>query len=237
VAGVRWAVLGIVAALVGAGCSSTSGGTADRGPLSVTIVPSPSPFTRVAVGEVEAVMPDGWQAVPLDPTDGFRGGILASPGPGVWTRWDGSTDGLAATWVDATRVGVSSDLYYFAATGPLLGRLLGSERCHAEYHRVVLDRGPQFAQEGISPSDYVARGEGVCVVRGRPTRWAFFVAAPGFGPVRRLGIPASGLYVVVAVIGDSRRAGPVLHRMISRASFGGSSVRDLLAAARAAQTV
>lgn len=233
----RWAVLGIVVALLGAGCSSTSEATAVAGPPVVTIHPSPSPFTRIAAGEVEAVVPDGWQAVPLDPTEGFRGGILASPGPAAWTRWDGSADGLAATWVDATRVGVSSDLYYFAATGPLLGRLLGSERCHAVHHRVVLDRGPQLAHTGVSPSDYVARGEGVCLVQGRPTRWAFFVAAPGFGPVRRLGIPASGLYVVVAVIGDSRRAGPVLERMITHASFGGTTVRDLWAAARAVETV
>ncbi|HVF08566.1 MAG TPA: hypothetical protein VNC60_08325, partial [Actinomycetota bacterium] len=63
------------------------------------------------------------------------------------------------------------------------------------------------------------------------TRWAYFVAAPGYGPVREVGIPASGLYVVVAVTPEDDRAAWLLNRLIGHTSFGGSSVRDLLDAA------
>ena len=53
----------------------------------------------------------------------------------------------------------------------------------------------------------MAQGKGTCNIHGTPTRWAYFVAAPGFGPVRRMGIPASGLYVVVAVPEFTKIAG------------------------------
>jgi hypothetical protein len=65
-------------------------------------------------------------------------------------------------------------------------------------------------------------------VRGVSTRWAYFVAAPGFGPVHEVGIPASGLYVVVAVAPEGERAASLVDRLIRHTSFGGTSVGDLV---------
>lgn len=138
---------------------------------------------------------------------------------------------MSATWVDATRVGMPSDFYYLAATGPLLSGLTHSHRCEAEPRQVVVDRRPTFSATTSTPGDFVARGEGTCTVGGVSTRWAYFVAAPGYGPVREVGIPASGLYVVVAVTPEDDRAASLLNRLIGSTSFGGSSVRDLLVAA------
>ena len=138
---------------------------------------------------------------------------------------------MSATWIDATRVGVPSDFYYLAATGPLLSGLTDSHRCDAESRRVFVDRRPTFSGMVPTQGDFVARGEGTCRVRGVSTRWAYFVAAPGFGPVRELGIAASGLYVVVAVTPESERAPSLLKRLIGHTSFGGASVTDLVRAA------
>ena len=69
------------------------------------------------------------------------------------------------------------------------------------------------------------------MVRGVATRWAYFVAAPGYGPVHEVGIPASGLYVVVAVTPEGDRAASLLDRLIGHTTFGGSSVDDLVEAA------
>ncbi len=224
----RRAILGTVVALMGTGCVAAPG-AADDGALSpdITVLPSSTPYSQVTAGPVEALVPDGWSAVPAGgPHDGF----IASPHPKAWARMDGATAGMTASWVDATRVGVPSDFYYLAATGPLLSRLTDSRRCNATSNEVYLDNRPTFADGAErSPGDYMARGEGTCRVRGHVTRWAYFVAAPGFGPVRRLGIPQSGLYVVVAVMRDSHRAPRILDRLISQASFGGSRVADFVA--------
>ena len=141
---------------------------------------------------------------------------------------DGGVPGMSATWVDATQVGMPSDFYYLAATGSLLSSLTDSRRCSAETRRVFVNRRPEFSTQGPTHGDYVARGEGTCEVRGIATRWAYFVAAPGYGPVREIGIPASGLYVVVAVTPDGDRAASLLDRLIRHTSFGGSSVDDLV---------
>jgi hypothetical protein len=69
-------------------------------------------------------------------------------------------------------------------------------------------------------------------VHGVPTRWAYFVAAPGFGPARKVGIPASGLYVVVAVLPDSRRAPDMLNALLHGTTFNGAGVADFSAAAQ-----
>ncbi|HZD17687.1 MAG TPA: hypothetical protein VE669_06055, partial [Actinomycetota bacterium] len=73
---------------------------------------------------------------------------------------------------------------------------------------------------------------GRCTIGRHPTRWAYFVAAPGYGPVREVGIPNSGLYVVVAVMPDAPRARAVLDRLVQRTEFGGISVADMIEAAR-----
>jgi hypothetical protein len=61
-------------------------------------------------------------------------------------------------------------------------------------------------------------------------RWAYFVAAPGYGPIRQVGIPTSSLYVVVAVVPDSPRAPQQLLRILDETTFAGASVPDMIAA-------
>jgi hypothetical protein len=233
---VRGTILGIAVAFLAVACRP-AGSAEIPGGLQIAREPSPSPYTRVTAGAVQALVPDGWDAISLNPASGYRGGFVASPELDGWSRMDGSTAGMAATWVDATRVGVPSDFYYLAATGPLLTRLTRSEYCRTGEHHVLLDRKPAFigVDAAGSPGDYVARGRGTCSIDGHPMRWAYFVAAPGYGPVRQAGIPSSGLYVVVAVLEDSERARPMLRRLIDRATFGGSTVQDLQTIARAAR--
>jgi hypothetical protein len=190
---------------------------------------SPSPFSEITAGEVHALIPDDWQAVAAG-TD-LHEGFFASPRPDAWPRMDGSVAGMSATWVDATRVGVPSDLYYLVARGPALGRLTDSPACRATSRRVIANHRPTYLTGDESVGDYIARGEGTCLVRGAPTRWAYFVAAPGFGPAREVGIAASGLYVVVAVLPDSRRAPDRLQNLLRQTTFGGAGVRDFIAAA------
>jgi hypothetical protein len=146
---------------------------------------------------------------------------------------DGTTEGIAATWIDATVVGVPSDFYYLAATGPLFSQLVHSPDCRAESSRILIDNVPTFASGAAgSPGDYMARGAGTCKVRGQVTRWAYFVAAPGFGPVRQLGIARSGLYVVVAVLRDGLKAERTLQRLIAQTRFGDTPIRDFVQAVR-----
>jgi hypothetical protein len=212
---------------MGSGCASApSTGDAPSDADVLLIRPSVSPFSQVTAGPVQALVPEGWAA---EPAEGSRAGFVASPRPEAWRRMDGSITGMAATWVDATAVGVPSDFYYLAATGPLLSKLTRSDACRAESQQVFLDNAPAFQAGDVrSPGDYMARGEGTCNVGGRPTRWAYFVAAPGFGPVRKVGIPQSGLYVVVAVMHDSQRAPALLERLIAHTSFGGAMVSDFV---------
>jgi hypothetical protein len=230
----RRAILGVVVVITGAGCTGmphltdrdlTSDGT------RITIERSPSPYSEITAGAVQALVPDGWRPVPE--SSGAREGFFASPSPEAWGRMDGFTEGIAATWVDATVIGIPSDFYYLAATGPLFSHLIHSATCRAESRRVFVDNLPAFASGSAnSPGDYMARGEGTCRSRGRVTRWAYFVAAPGFGPVHQLGIARSGLYVVVAVLRDGRRAGRMLDHLIGRTRFGEARIGDFVKAVR-----
>jgi hypothetical protein len=217
---------------MGAGCTGLPS-RSDSAPVpeAIHIERSPSPFSEVTAGPVHALIPDGWQ--PVSTSGGAREGFFASPRPEAWSRMDGTTEGIAATWIDATEVGVPSDFYYLAATGPLFSRLVHSADCRAESSDVLLDNLPTFASGAVgSPGDYMARGEGTCKVHGQVTRWAYFVAAPGFGPVRKLGIARSGLYVVVAVLRDGRRAGRTLQRLIAQTRFGNTPIHAFVHAVR-----
>jgi hypothetical protein len=225
---VRRSIFGLTIALLGAGCTPPPSIDASIVAQPITIQASASPFTQITAGEVRAMVPDGWEAVPATDADDARSGFLASPRPEALRRMDGSIAGMSATWIDATRVGVPTDFYYLAATGPVLSRLTHSNACRPERQRVLVDNRPTFGVGAPADGDYMAQGQGTCNVRGTPTRWAYFVAAPGFGPVRRVGIPTSGLYVVVAVMRDSERAREVLPHLIRHTSFGGDSVPDLM---------
>lgn len=221
----------MVLCLVGAGCGPTTV-AATPAAATIRIHESPSPFRQVTSGPVRAVIPDGWEPVAAGASDDPQGGIIARPRPGAWE--DGRIrEGMAVLWVDGTKVGVPSDYYYLAASEPALGFLRGSTRCSATRERVIADHLPAWASgDSDSPGDYVARGSGRCRVGGSAMRWAYFVAAPGYGPVRELGIPSSGMYLVVAVVPDGPRAPAMLNRLLLRTTFGDATVQDLIAAAR-----
>jgi hypothetical protein len=233
---VQKVILGIVMVLGATSCQLASSTPQAPGPGPAILIEgsrSPSPYAVVTAGLIRASVPDHWHAVPIDRGSSLRGGFMASPKPEAWRDMDGSIAGMTASWVDATRVGVPSDYYYLAARGPLLSRLRGGTGCRVVSEHIFADNLPSIASGRVgSPGDYVARGEGTCRVGERPTRWAYFVAAPGFGPVRRVGIPGSGLYVVVAVVRNSARADGVLRHLIARTRFGDARVADLVAAAR-----
>jgi hypothetical protein len=140
---------------------------------------------------------------------------------------------MAVTWVDATQVGVPSDYYYLAARGPLLSRLLAAEGCRTIDRRVFVNNVPSFTPDAPSAGDYMARGSGVCALAGTAaTRWAYFVAAPGFGPARQIGIPNSGLYVVVATAPDSPTAAAMLDRLLEHTRFNGADIGKFVSAIR-----
>jgi hypothetical protein len=187
----------------------------------------------VTAGSVSAVLPDDWRPQFAGALDDPRQGLLAGPRHDTWHRQRPPAEGFAAMWIDGTRVGVPSDYYYLAATGPALGLITRSSECAATRQQVIADHRPEFAAGAPnSPGDYVATGRGTCTVGRQPTRWAYFVAAPGYGPVREIGIPSSGLYLVVAVVPASPGAPQLLGRILERTRFGGASVAELIAAAR-----
>jgi hypothetical protein len=231
---VRRSLLGIGAVVVVSACTPAS---SQPTPIEVLLItPSPTPFTLVTAGQVRGAVPDDWHAALVDPAFGIRGGFVASPRRGGWPDIDGTVVGMSAMWVDATRVGVPSDFYYLAANGPLLSRLTTSANCREQSHRVYLDRRPTFDLDRHSPGHFMAEGAGVCRRGARATRYAYFVAAPGFGPVHEMGIPSSGLYVVVAVVPAERGARNLLQQLIGRTRFGEDGIRDFVAVAPPAQT-
>jgi len=225
----------LVLSLVAAGCrAATLPLPPPPGDPVLQIHESPSPFREVTVGPVRALIPDAWSPVSAFSEDDPREGIIARPRPGAWE--DGRIrEGMAALWVDGGRVGVPSDYYYLAATGQALNLITRARDCSATRQTVIVDHLPSYAAgDPDSPGDFVAMGHGTCRVGEQPTRWAYFVAAPGYGPVREVGIPSSGLYVVVAVMPDEPRTPELLNKLLERTEFAGASIDDFIAAARAA---
>jgi hypothetical protein len=226
----RQVVAAVVVTVVAAGCGDSGArGHVISTPLQIR--QSPTSFDEVAAGPVHALVPDRWRPELAGGAPGDEG-FFASPRPRGWERMDGSVAGMAATWVDVSRIGVPSDYYYLAANGPVLERLTHSADCRADQTDVIVNHRPAyFRAHGESPGDYVARAEGTCSTPSGDTRWAYFVAAPGYGPVRRVGIPSSGLYVVVAVLRDTHRAANTLRTLVDGARFGDAGVPELIAAA------
>jgi hypothetical protein len=233
--GVRRLLILCVVPLVAAGCrdaAMTAASTGFRSDLLIT--ESPSPYRQVTAGAVSARLPDHWQPRMAGSLDDPTQGLIAGPRPNTWRGERPPPEGYAAVWVDGTRVGVPSDYYYLAATGPALEIITGTSACSQTSHEIIANHRPEFASgKPGSPGDYVARGIGTCSIRDRPSRWAYFVAAPGYGPVREVGIPSSGLYVVVALMPDTPDAPHVLGRLLKGTEFGGASVEDFIAAASA----
>ena len=65
---------------------------------------------------------------------------------------------------------------------------------------------------------------------GELTHWAYVVAAPGFGPVREVGIPNSVLYVVVAEVSGPGSA-RILTQLMKGASFDSATISQIVDAA------
>jgi hypothetical protein len=229
---VRRVLLAIVAGVTSWGCGLATpfAGSPDD-PHAIHIEDSPSPFNIVSTGDVRGPVPDGWVVSPLETTSGIRSGFVAAPRPGGWRDVNGTAVGMSVAWVDATRVGVPSDYYYLAANGPLLSRLTSSANCRGQSELVYLDRRPTMDPDRWSPGHFMARGEGICHRGPRETRYTYFVAAPGFGRIHEVGIPRSGLYVVIAVVPREDGSHELLRRLIHGTRFGDTAVRDFLAIA------
>jgi len=228
---VRSVLIGCLVATI-AGCTGGVTAPPPVTPGDLEVPATSTPFIHVSAGSVSALIPAGWVASPLDPT-GDRRGFVASPHPEAFDGVAPRT-GLAATWVDASSVGVPSDYYYLAASGPLMSDLLSSPACHVQRTDVMADHLPMFMDGSRhSPGDFVATGTGTCVrASGLRHRWSYFVAAPGFGPVRELGIPQSGLYVVAAVTRATQGARARLHRLLGHVRFDGTPIEAFVHAVR-----
>jgi hypothetical protein len=233
---VRGSILGLVLAASAVGCTwhPDLATPASEGVEPVIVAPTPQEYDRVTSGDVEALIPPGWHAVATNAAIESQKGFVASPRPQAWAGLRRGATGLSATWVDATEVGVPSDYYYLAATGPVLSRLVASARCERLGERVFANNAPAFASgDRRSPGDFVARGEGVCTSPAGATRWAYFVAAPGLGPAREVGIPSSGLYVVVAAAPAGPNAAELLDHLLHHTWFADASMGDFIRAVRA----
>lgn len=185
----------------------------------------------VAAAGVQTLLPPKWEYRPIPDTGGHRLGIQASERPLGMSPTDLRQPSLEAYWVDATEVGVPSDYYELAARGPLLDLVDSSPGCRPEGRLEAVS--PRHAPGDLDmwPGQYVRMVTGTCHTQAADTRWASFVAAPGFGPARELGIPSSGLYVVRASVSNGPDADRRLRTLMSGVSFGGTPVRALLAAA------
>jgi hypothetical protein len=227
---VQKAILGLVVSFAAVSCAGVNARTPDATHPMIMVEPTGSPFLRVTAGSVTGLVPHRWHAMPLDGID-FHEGFVASPRPEGWPEVHPSVAGIAATWVDATRVGVPSDLYYLAASGPVLSGLKHRDGCTSSF-RILANHLPAFLHGALdSTGDFVARGGGVCRTDGgQATRWSYFVAAPGFGPAGKLGIPGSGLYLVVAATRESPRARKVLGSLLDHVRFGRDGIGDIVRA-------
>jgi hypothetical protein len=190
---------------------------------------SPSPFIQITAGSVNAIVPETWAAQPLPETRYPQHGFIASPRIPEWERRSRPVTGLEAFWIDEADVGIPSDYYYLVARG-LAMAALEAKGCHPRDQQVYVDHPPDLTGETFSPGDYVASRRGVCRTEEGRLRWAYVVAAPGFGPLRSVGIPTSGLYVVIAAVSGSRSK-VLLDEMINGAHFGNTSIPQIERAA------
>ena len=194
---------------------------------------SPAPLVQIQAGYVQAVVPDSWEARPLSRDRYPQEGFVAAPRLEAWAHGDGTVRGMEVFWMDVAKMHIPSDFYYLVARGPVLEALRANKACVPGRQQIYVDHPPDLTGRRFSPSDYVASGTGTCRVHGRYTRWAYVVAAPGYGPLREIGIPTSGLYVVIAVVSGSR-SDVLLQEMVGSARFGETPMTQIVTAASAA---
>ena len=195
-------------------------------------VARPTPFTLVTEGPVHARIPRHWTEVALSEDGSLRQGLMASPNLERWQHLDGTVPGIEATWVDATEAQIPSDYFYLAAKWPILPRLAAAERCSTSFQQVIVDHQPVFNRLHENLGDFAARASGTCKSEGHVNRWAYFVAAPSYGPVQDVGLEKAGLYMVVAVLPDGPNVMEKLNRVLYGTRFGHATVGDLMLAAR-----
>jgi hypothetical protein len=183
----------------------------------------------VSADGVEAFVPPRWEYRPLSRMSATaRKGIEARSGETPGSQpFDVRNPGLQAYWVDATQIRVPSDYYSLAARGPLMDRLSGLRDCRTESADVLIGRG----HRADPLAGYLATTSGRCDTEQVDTLWAAVVAAPGFGPVRDLGIPQSGLYFVQVSVRDGPGAEDRLGHLMEHISFGGTPIAEFPAAA------
>ncbi len=186
------------------------------------------PVREIHSGRISALVPTKWDFRPMPTTVHAAEGIQASGDLQQWGSPGRREMGLEAYWVDAAEVGLPSDYYYLAAEGPAMTRLPLGAGCRRDRFEVLTNRRPIFDRRRHSAGDYVATAGGTCFTRGGTGRWVSFVAAPGYGPVRRIGIAESGLYFAVVMVPDGPHAHQRAERLLSTVSFGGTEVREFL---------
>lgn len=219
----------LLLALLASGCADALPSQGVIPSLSVDNLPSP--FQRVLAGSVATIVPDGWTARVAGDPDDARIGVLATPAAGDVSN--GDIEGMAALWVDAARIGVASDFYYLAATRSLGSLLPDGVQCDATGERIHVDHAPDALTGAPSSGDFIADAWGRCSDGDIVVRWRSYVIAPGFGAAHAIGIPRSGLYVVVAVLRDQPSVGSMLRRILARTEFAGASMPDFVEAVEA----
>ena len=216
----------LLLALLASGCGPASSASSDDLPEALSVRNLPSPFQRVDAGAVRTIVPDGWTASATGDAADPRMGVLATPERDP-------REGMAALWIDAARVGIASDFYYVAATRTVTSLLPVGATCSVGRERIHVDHAPEALSGHGSPGDFIADARGRCTDDDVVLRWRSYVVAPGFGAARGVGIPNSGLYVVVAVLRDQPRVESMLRRILSATAFGGATMPDFVAAAAA----
>jgi hypothetical protein len=202
--------------------------------LPPAATPSPELTLQVKAGRVQALIPLGWEARMLPSNRYPQEGFVAAPRISDWERAAGTVGGMEAFWIDVAKLRIPSDYYYLAARGPAIGSLTRNDGCRSAKPEVFVDHPPDFTGRRYSPGDYVATATGTCRTKAGRTRWGYVVAAPGYGPVRQVGIPNSGLYVIIAAM-SGPRADVLVSEMIESTRFGGSTLSQIVEAARTPQ--
>jgi hypothetical protein len=205
------------------------------------------PLRQVTAGRVAALVPRDWDVRPLASKAASREGLAASveqkgrinpstsPEAADWGKRPQPEFGLQAYWVNAASIQVPTDYYYLAARGTALERPFAVQACEPHDRQVLTDHRPVFDRRLYSAGDFVATAAGTCRVGEVTSRWASFVAAPGYGPVREVGIPESGLYYAVVVMPEGPQAAERVRDVLLQVSFGGTTVSEFLHVARTGQ--
>jgi len=230
---VRTRVLALGLAAVTTACTRVP--LSQPGPQTLSIVPvvstaSPSPLVEVRIGLVRAIIPKSWEARTLPSSKVPAEGFVASPDLARWEHGAAHVQGIEAFWVDIGQLQIPTDYYYLAAKNASFGQIDQAGMCGQVRPTVLANHPPDYTGRHFSPGDFVASAAGRCVADGRPSHWAYMVAAPGFGPLRHVGIPTSGLYVVAADVAGPR-SGTMLNEMMNGARFNSATVSQLLQAA------